>query len=97
LFEEPLLHAQVLLKSCSMDERKFSCKVSDFGLSKVMNDASHLSQSTGGTLTHLAPETFASGSVKARISKVRALFFAAHSPTSCRSSGPVHLARGVQR
>lgn len=46
-----LKSANVLLKGASRDLRGFSCKIADFGLSRVLDmDATHISTRTYGEL-----------------------------------------------
>lgn len=51
----------VLLKSDPEDKRGFSCKVADFGLSRVVTTNSHIQTFTCGTVRYTAPELFKCG------------------------------------
>eukprot|EP00884_Botryococcus_braunii_P005691 jgi/Botrbrau1/15122/Bobra.0283s0001.1 len=49
--------ANVLLKSVVYDPRRYICKLTDFGLSRVLGDlASHVSTRTYGTISFMPPE-----------------------------------------
>ena len=59
-----ILHADlngnnVLLVSCNRGARRFTAKVSDFGLSRMVNDV--VQTGTTGTPTHMPPELLADG------------------------------------
>lgn len=59
-----ILHADlngnnVLLVSCNRGERRFTAKVSDFGLSRMVNGV--VQTGTTGTPTHMPPELLADG------------------------------------
>jgi len=54
--------ANVLLKSTASDPRGFSCKVSDFGLSRVLDAGStHVSTRSYGTIAFMPPELIRDG------------------------------------
>ncbi|WIA41787.1 hypothetical protein OEZ86_009120 [Tetradesmus obliquus] len=54
----------VLLRSDMHDERGFTAKVADFGLSLTIDPHStHVSNAFQGTMTHMAPETLMSGQI----------------------------------
>lgn len=69
LHEHKILHgdlkaANVLLTSSSQDRRKYISKISDFGLSRVLqNDKNHIKTQTFGTVTHVPPELLAKGTL----------------------------------
>ncbi|BDA44406.1 probable mitogen-activated protein kinase kinase kinase 11 at C-terminar half [Coccomyxa sp. Obi] len=50
----------ILLTSSSKDARKFTCKVADFGLSRVLSQEA-ISTGTFGTVTHMPPELLTTG------------------------------------
>ncbi|KAK9915712.1 hypothetical protein WJX75_003037 [Coccomyxa subellipsoidea] len=50
----------ILLTSSSKDHRKFTCKVADFGLSRVLSQEA-ISTGTFGTVTHMPPELLTTG------------------------------------
>uniref|UniRef100_A0A7R9V8Z4 Protein kinase domain-containing protein n=1 Tax=Chlamydomonas euryale TaxID=1486919 RepID=A0A7R9V8Z4_9CHLO len=72
LHEERILHgdlkaANVLLKSSDLDRRKYISKVSDFGLSRVLqSNKNHIKTQTFGTVTHVPPELLAKGMLTAK-------------------------------
>uniref|UniRef100_A0A383VHP9 Protein kinase domain-containing protein n=1 Tax=Tetradesmus obliquus TaxID=3088 RepID=A0A383VHP9_TETOB len=52
----------VLLKGSARDARGFSCKIADFGLSRVLEmDATHISTRTYGTIVYMPSELLLSG------------------------------------
>lgn len=51
----------VLLKSDPDDRRGFSCKVADFGLSRMITTNSHIQTFTFGTVRYMAPELLKNG------------------------------------
>ena len=54
--------ANVLLKGSTRDVRGFACKISDFGLSRVLDlDATHISTRTYGTIVYMPAELLLSG------------------------------------
>lgn len=54
--------ANVLLKASTRDSRGFTCKISDFGLSRVLElDATHVSTRTFGTMMYMPAELLLSG------------------------------------
>ncbi|WIA31940.1 hypothetical protein OEZ86_002799 [Tetradesmus obliquus] len=57
-----LKSANVLLKGASRDLRGFSCKIADFGLSRVLDmDATHISTRTYGTIVYMPSELLLTG------------------------------------
>ncbi|CAK0736720.1 hypothetical protein CVIRNUC_000792 [Coccomyxa viridis] len=50
----------ILLTSSNKDTRKFTCKVADFGLSRVLSQEA-ISTGTFGTVTHMPPELLTTG------------------------------------
>ncbi|CAL5218507.1 g194 [Coccomyxa viridis] len=50
----------ILLTSSNKDPRKFTCKVADFGLSRVLSQEA-ISTGTFGTVTHMPPELLTTG------------------------------------
>ncbi|KAG1663383.1 hypothetical protein FOA52_007120 [Chlamydomonas sp. UWO 241] len=72
LHEHRILHgdlkaANVLLKTNDSDRRKYLAKVSDFGLSRVLNaNKNHIKTQTFGTVTHVPPELLAKGMLTAK-------------------------------
>lgn len=47
----------MLLKAARSDPRGFICKVSDFGLSRMLSDQqTHVATGSLGTITHMSPE-----------------------------------------
>ncbi|KAK9865060.1 hypothetical protein WJX84_008297 [Apatococcus fuscideae] len=57
-----LTASNVLLSSCSRDARGWMCKVSDFGLSRVLDEDTYYTK-TYGTVTHMPPELMLHGSL----------------------------------
>lgn len=55
-----LTASNILLTSATKDDRLFSSKIADFGLSRELIDAS-MSTGTYGTVTHMPPELLSSG------------------------------------
>eukprot|EP00879_Flechtneria_rotunda_P007950 GHRR01008329.1.p1 GENE.GHRR01008329.1~~GHRR01008329.1.p1 ORF type:complete len:1448 (+),score=551.05 GHRR01008329.1:1287-5630(+) len=54
--------ANVLLKGSTRDVRGFACKISDFGLSRVLDlDATHVSTRTYGTIVYMPSELLLTG------------------------------------
>mmetsp|Transcript_14058 Transcript_14058/g.30435 ORF Transcript_14058/g.30435 Transcript_14058/m.30435 type:complete len:668 (+) Transcript_14058:557-2560(+) len=69
MHENRILHgdlkaANVLLISSHQDRRNFLAKVSDFGLSRVLQaNKNHIKTQTFGTVTHVPPELLAKGTL----------------------------------
>ena len=54
--------ANVLLTTSDQDRRGYVAKVSDFGLSRVLNtNKNHIKTQTFGTVTHMPPELLCKG------------------------------------
>lgn len=52
----------MLLRSCESDDRGFTAKIADFGLSFQMEGvATHMSFMHGGTIAYMAPEAVIEG------------------------------------
>lgn len=83
LHENRILHgdlkaANVLLAASSQDRRKYISKVSDFGLSRVLqNNKNHIKTQTFGTVTHVPPELLSKGvlTIKADVYAVGVLMW----------------------